>query len=127
MRIRDGISDGYSSALQVTTSENSSGAMLEWLGFRGARGGRNADGQAAFENGAGNVFQQARRHLLDEIAAFLLTYELDVTPNNLLTPHGAFSGSNHALHRKSVGEGKSVTVRVDLGGRDSIKKKIREK
>ena len=80
----------------MTNSENSSGSILEWLGFRGARGGRSADGKAAFANGAGNVFQQARRHLLDEIAAFLLTYELDVTPNNLLTAHGAFSGGSVA-------------------------------
>jgi len=84
----------------VTNSGNSSGSILEWLGFRGARGGRSVDGKPAFANGAGNVFQQARRHLLDEIAAFLLTYELDVTPNNLLTAHGAFSGSNPALARK---------------------------
>lgn len=80
--------------------DNSSGSILGWLGFRGGRGASNSEGQAAVLNGGGNVFQQARRHLLDEIAAFLLTYELDVTPNNLFTAHGAFSGSNPGLARK---------------------------
>src|SRR3546814_13961187 len=38
---------------------------------------------------------------------------------------GPLGGLNAALHqdRKSVGEGKSVSVRVDLGGRRHIKKK----
>lgn len=82
----------------VTNSDNSSGSILGWLGFRGGRG--SGKGKETPANGAGNVFQQARRHLLDEISAFLLTYELDVTPNNLATAHGAFSGSNPALARK---------------------------
>src|SRR3546814_16532656 len=34
-----------------------------------------------------------------------------------------FTQPLHALRRKSVGEGKSVSVRVDFGGRRIIKKK----
>ncbi len=88
-----------SSGVRVSGSDNSAG-LLGWLGLRGGRGTGSANGAAVAGQGAGNVFQQARRHLLDEIATFLLTYELDVTPNNLLTAHGAFSGSNPALARK---------------------------
>src|SRR3546814_12929649 len=35
--------------------------------------------------------------------------------------------ARHPVDRKSVVEGKSVSVRVDLGGRRNIKKKIKEK
>lgn len=84
----------------MTSSDNSSGSILGWLGFRGARDTGNGKTATANGQGAGNVFQQARRHLLDEIGTFLLTYELDVTPHNLATAHGAFSGSNPGLARK---------------------------
>lgn len=60
----------------------------------------------------GNLFQQMRRHLLDDIATFLLTHELDITPNNLLAAHGAFSGANPGLARKiarHVTAGLSIT------------------
>lgn len=97
----------------MTSSDNNSGSILGWLGFRGSRGADNGGGKAASASGKGlgNVFQQARQHLLDEIAAFLLSYELDVTPNNLLTAHGAFSGSNPALARKIA---QRVTAGLDI-------------
>ena len=86
----------------MSGSDNSSGSILGWFGFRGSRGADSGTGKMPFANGKGtaNVFQQARQHLLDEIGAFLLSYELDVTPANLVTAHGAFSGSNPALARK---------------------------
>ncbi|WP_328276135.1 GGDEF domain-containing protein [Sphingobium sp.] len=34
------------------------------------------------------------------MASFLLAYELDVTPNNLIAAHGAFSGANPGLARQ---------------------------
>jgi diguanylate cyclase len=40
----------------VTNSENSSGSILEWLGFRGAREGRSA-AESSVRKRAGNVFQ----------------------------------------------------------------------
>lgn len=84
------------------TTDNSSGSLLGWLGFRGSRGSEKGDGAASGGNGhaPGNIFQQARRHLLDEMASFLLAYELDVTPNNLMAAHGAFSGANPGLARQ---------------------------
>src|SRR3546814_13204374 len=39
------------------------------------------------------------------------------------TPHFSFRLGQRDRDRKSVGEGKSVSVRVDLGGRRIIKKK----
>lgn len=84
----------------MTSSDNASSSILGWLGFRASRGSGSADGKTANGQGMGNVFQQARRHLLDEIATFLLAYALDVTPGNLLIAHGAFSGANPALARK---------------------------
>jgi diguanylate cyclase len=95
----------------VTNSDNSSGSILSWLGFRGSRGGDDGKAASANGQGGGNVFQQARRHLLDEIAAFLLSYELDVTPANLLVAHGAFSGANPALARKIA---ERVTAGLDI-------------
>ncbi len=84
------------------TTDSSSGSLLGWLGIRGSRGGNKGDGSASGGNGhaPGNIFQQARRHLLDEMASFLLAYELDVTPNNLIAAHGAFSGANPGLARQ---------------------------
>lgn len=99
----------------MTSSDSSSGSILGWLGFRGGqgsgKGGGNDKPAAANGQGGDNVFQQARRHLLDEIATFLLSYELDVTPGNLLVAHGAFSGSNPALARKIA---QRVTAGLDI-------------
>jgi diguanylate cyclase len=83
------------------TTDGSSASLLGWLGFRGSRGGNKGAAAPSGSDGAGgNIFQQARAHLLDEIGAFLLAYELDVTPNNLLAAHGAFSGANPGLARQ---------------------------
>ncbi len=97
----------------MSGSDNSSGSILGWLGFRGSRGSDRGTGKAAsaIGKGRGGVFQQARQHLLDEIAAFLLSYELDVTPGNLVIAHGAFSGSNPALARKIA---QRVTAGLDI-------------
>jgi diguanylate cyclase len=86
----------------VSGSGNSSGSLLGWLGFRGARNSGTASGQRAMgrDQAGANAFQQARRNLLDEIASFLLTHGIDVTPDNLLTAHGAFSGTNPGLARQ---------------------------
>lgn len=85
----------------TVTTDSSSGSLLGWLGFRGSRSGDKNGAAAAGRGGAGaNIFQQARAHLLDEIGSFLLAYELDVTPNNLMAAHGAFSGSNPGLARQ---------------------------
>lgn len=86
----------------MSDSESSSGSLLGWLGFRGARspGGTDGSGKAAQGQIGENAFQLARRNLLNEIASFLLAHELDVTPNNLLAVHGAFSGSNPSLARQ---------------------------
>src|SRR3546814_19425389 len=50
--------------------------------------------------------------------------ELDAYPDLPLKGHvqsiGAGTGSEFSVDRKSVGEGKSVSVRVDLGGRRII-------
>lgn len=81
----------------MSNSDNSSSSLLGWLGFRGSR---SSSGDGRPHAPGGNVFQKARRHLLDEIASFLLEFELDITPNNLLAAHGAFSGANPGLARK---------------------------
>src|SRR3546814_19400460 len=44
-------------------------------------------------------------------------------PHSRLTVAKAHAGTNTNIDRKSVVEGKSVSVRVDLGGRRIIKKK----
>lgn len=82
-------------------TDSSSGSFFGWLGLRGSRGAEKTDGSASgIGKAGGNIFQQARAHLLDEIGSLLLTYELDVTPNNLTAAHGAFSGSNPGLARQ---------------------------
>src|SRR3546814_13263388 len=47
-------------------------------------------------------------------------------PCLLLADHCVWPGSASLKDRKSVGSGKSVAVRVDLGGRRIIKKKHKE-
>lgn len=86
----------------MTSSDNSSGSILGWLGFGGARKSDSLDGARTPADGraSGNIFQQARYHLLEEISSFLLAHELDVTPNNLIAAHGAFSGANPGLARQ---------------------------
>lgn len=86
----------------MTHSDNSSGSLLGWLGLRGSRrtdpqDGTRPNGQA---KGAVSILHQARSDLLDEIATFLLTHDLDVTPDNLVIAHGAFSGANPGLARQ---------------------------
>lgn len=75
------------------------------LGRLRLRGSRNATASLAQQSApktgpADDILQQGRRRLLDEISGFLLSHKLEVTPNNLLAAHGAFSGSNPALARK---------------------------
>ena len=79
------------------STDNSSGPLRKWFGLRGNRASEKTSTTTA---SAGNIFQQARAHLLDEIKCFHLTYELDVTPNNLSAAHSVFSGTNPGLARQ---------------------------
>lgn len=47
-----------------------------------------------------DVGKETRRQLLDAITDFLLDNELEITPENLLAAHSAFSGVNPRLARK---------------------------
>src|SRR3546814_16595906 len=74
---------------------------------RGPRGW-GSSGFARLKRGNGRHPRQHQSHSGDEIG-------------------GAPFGQSHAVDRKSVVSGKSVSVRVDLGGRRIIKKKITQK
>jgi len=49
---------------------------------------------------SGNPFQDCRRDLMERISAFLIKNNLDITPENLLCAHAAFTGANLRLARK---------------------------
>lgn len=94
----------------INTTDNS-GSLLGWLGRRKIDGAARASEPRA---GAAplDVAKEARRQLLDAIAAFLLDNDLEVSPDNLLAAHGAFSGGNPRLARKVHGQfekGETVT------------------
>jgi diguanylate cyclase len=83
----------------TNVSTHSPGSLLGWLGLRHAGG--KAEMAPGANSGAGmDVGKEARRQLLDAIAAFLLDNDLEVSPANLLSAHGAFSGGNPRLTRK---------------------------
>lgn len=59
-----------------------------------------------------DVGKETRRQLLDAITSFLFDNALEVSPDNLLAAHGAFSGGNPRLARKisaQVEQGASIT------------------
>ncbi|WP_244309565.1 GGDEF domain-containing protein [Sphingobium fuliginis] len=76
--------------------DNASNRFLGWLGRRGVR----EPAEQQYAKGSGDLIQAVRRHLLDEIATFLVSHRLDVTSTNLVTTHGIFSGGNPVLARK---------------------------
>src|SRR3546814_15044894 len=61
-------------------------------------------------------------YLLMSIGGVLLLLLVQLQPA-LELPEGFVDGQHQPLDRKSVVEGKSVSVRVDLGGRRILKKK----
>ena len=74
--------------------------VLHWLGFRGV--------SATDEFGAGErrgsargtaraKHEEARRQLLDSIGNFLLKHDLEISAANLMTAHGAVSGTDQKL------------------------------
>lgn len=95
------------------TNPESSNGLFGWLGLRGSRNATASPAEQSLTKTGpvDDIVQQGRRHLLDEISAFLLSCKLEVTPNNLLAAHGAFSGSNPALARKIA---QRVTAGLDV-------------
>src|SRR3546814_19261967 len=90
------------------------------------------DGGVWFARGGTNALVRAMVRLFERLGGVLRLGDpvtrID-TAGNRATDVTTRSGWHGAadLDRKSVGEGKSVSVRVDLGGRRSIKKKKRKK
>ncbi|HEX7752098.1 MAG TPA: GGDEF domain-containing protein [Novosphingobium sp.] len=85
--------------------EKAEGAsLLGWLGFRNSRGGDEtiAPSRPSAAAGVRSVLDHAKQQLLDEIAAFVLAHELEVTPANLALACEAFSGANPGLARQIV-------------------------
>ncbi|MFC3101817.1 GGDEF domain-containing protein [Altererythrobacter lauratis] len=75
------------------------GGFLSWLGI--GRQPRPAEMPAVpSATVAEDASQRARRHLLEQISAFLLENGLEVTAQNLVTAHGIFSGLNPGLRRQ---------------------------
>ena len=94
---------------QANTSETG-GSLLGWLGFRGARGAApelpeiaQSPGFAGTPPAKSDLIKQARRELLTAMTEFLLDNDLDVSADNLLAAHGAFSGRNSSLARQIAG------------------------
>jgi diguanylate cyclase len=80
------------------TSEPSGGSLLGWLGRRNGQAPVPAAPVAAA--GQGDLVKQGRRLLIDAIGDFLVANDLEVSPDNLLAAHGAFSGGNPRLARQ---------------------------
>jgi diguanylate cyclase len=78
-----------------TTGSEAAGSRLGWLGRR--KGGEDT---SSGETARPNVYRQARRVLLETIKDFLLDNDLEVSPENLLAAHGAFTGTNPGLARQ---------------------------
>lgn len=96
-------------AEQANTSETG-GSLLGWLGFRGARAaapelpeaGSSGD-HTAPQPGRSDLVKQARRELLAAMTEFLLDNDLEISAENLVAAHGAFSGRNPSLARQIAG------------------------
>src|SRR3546814_16299717 len=102
---------------KATASNEPVGRLLGWLGLRRPRGSAPHEGSSAPPDPGGPRFlaREARYELAASITSFLVDNDPDVSPANLLLAPGPFSGRN-PRDRKSVVEGKGVSVRVDLGG-----------
>src|SRR3546814_17644363 len=85
-----------------------------------ARLQRDVQGLAGRLHAAAQLAALGQCHRL---AAVLVAVELDLV---VLVKQRAFAGQRQQRDRKSVVSGKSVSVRVDLGGRRIIKKKNNE-
>src|SRR3546814_21167406 len=118
MRISDWSSDVCSSDLfQVSPSPGGGGQQT--LTIRGVSSGQFANPTVGI--------------MIDEVPFGAVTYDFspEVDPSDLQRieilrgPQGTLYGANSmgSLDRKSVVSGKSVSVRVDLGGRRIIKQK----
>jgi diguanylate cyclase len=96
------------------------GRFLGWLGLRPSR--RRGHPRDDIAEGAGpNATRQAREHLVESIASFLLDNGLDVSPANLTLAHGAFAGGNPRLARQiaareQAGEAISQSWLDDMAG-----------
>ncbi|MFC3097326.1 GGDEF domain-containing protein [Alteraurantiacibacter palmitatis] len=78
---------------------DNTGGLLSWLGF--GRQPRPAEiPSVPSVPVADDASQRARRHLLEQVSAFLLENGLEVTAQNLVTAHGIFSGLNPGLRRQ---------------------------
>jgi diguanylate cyclase len=91
------------------TSRAPSSGLLHWLGFRGGSAA-DADNTTAGRSAAQALQSEARRHLLDSIAEFLLAHGLEISAANLLTAHGAISGTDRKLAMM-------IEARLQAGGR----------
>src|SRR3546814_17875655 len=103
MRISDWSSDVCSSDLQEQTFQHQDQVVALGIGLGGN----------LYSGGYGSGFSRT--------PAISLTYENCVKDN--LFDENSSLGIGGLLDRKSVVKGKSVSVRVDLGGRRIIKKK----
>lgn len=87
-----------------THSHEPSGSLLGWLGLRNSKADSRPDKSAAAKSAnqgkAGDLTRLARRQLVEAISSFLLDNDLEVSPANLLTAHGAFSGIDPRLARQ---------------------------
>ena len=82
------------------SEQTSRAGLLHWLGFRSGSasdefGARDRRGSG---RGSAQALQaEARRHLLDSIGNFLLQHGLEISAANLMTAHGAVSGTDQKL------------------------------
>lgn len=83
-----------------TASHAPASGLLGWLGF--GRNPRQDAEEFPKERAAQHLDAtlQARRRLLDQMADFLLSHRLEITPANLVTAHGIYAGLNPGLRRK---------------------------
>lgn len=75
-------------------SQSTGTGLLGWLGF-GSR-----DMAKLESKGRDNLLRQVRGRLLNQINAFLLDHDLEVTAANLVAAHSAFAGLDPGLDRR---------------------------
>ena len=114
-------------------SRDTAGSLLTWLGF-GNSGSKDRAAPTHYGHGNGGgggpIHEdalEARSWLLESISSFLLEHDLDISPDNLLAAHNAFSGMNPRLARQiasRIESGQEVTQQWldEVTGNDRPKK-----
>ncbi|GAB5349675.1 GGDEF domain-containing protein [Alteriqipengyuania sp. 357] len=83
-------------------------SILQRMGLFGSRPHLASDAHDGAPSGVSKAERRARRRLLNDVRAFLIYHDLDITPSTLASAHETCSGLNPALNR-------AIEARVQAG------------